>query len=707
MQRIRTILLLFTFLFTATGLLLSQASDGSDAREDIRPPVSLTTRVREATPNALVTEVSITAHVEVANATLVVKLSEQVTAEPGKVALRLDKGKTATVAIRIQARQNGDHRLVFIVEASAPRLERAGTTARRYLVVDGKQPARLLSEHGLRRLQRQRAAERVTAEKGTRVQTMDEYLAGHLAKIPSPPVVKEDRRAALALPAPLESYDVVKDPSAKVAATLDPITITARLFYVNRAGVLRPLVNATVDIYDREAGADDFLVTTITDWHGEFSATVNNNDGAFADGRDIYFRARATNARFRVRDCAGDDWTYAWRSEVRKDVEEGSVVDFGGLQLVNYEEAAIVFQDMNLGWNYLTVSGGQDPGRTTVCFPEDGSYYSTGTKKFYIEACDESATSPWVAVDVVLHEYGHATMHNAYDGYWPPNTGGPHGFDDILDPNFAFTEGWATFIGLSIISDGVYNSCGWSQNIEIFVHGTVHTAGDGEQNEGHVAAGMGDVRDRTVDGACATGTCDPSGDNSVPMSTIWRGAFWGSKADNIDEYVARLCQDIDPAAQRQTAARALEHNHIEPFLCACAVEAAVEGAPNGATIIKSLRELRQKGLRGSNLGEWVLTLYHRHSNEVATLISKDPELRRTALILFSRAAGAYEGLVTDKDEVLLDARHAGLARRFVEQLQLAGSKQLKHDFDAVKHLINEFESVRSSEFLNRLDEKPK
>jgi len=351
---------------------------------------------------------------------------------------------------------------------------------------------------------------------------------------------------------------------------------------------------------------------------------------------------------------------------------------------------------LNQVWNFLTAIGGQDPGFVDLCFPEGASQYSTFWEEIDIEDGDE------VARDIVLHEYGHATMHNAYGGDWPSNTGGSHGFDDILNTNFAFTEGWGTFIALSINDDGVYDSNGWSRNIESFNHSSGHTDGDGQQNEGHVAAGMGDVRDRNSDGNCTSGDCDPSGVNNAPFAVIWRDSFWGSDANNIAEYWPLLCNELN-ANQRTAALQSLAFNDIDLSNCACTIELALQDQNDGPEVVKDLREFRDLGLRKTDFGQRIIDLYNRHSEEASGILLKNPSLIRDAATLARRAAEAHRILKSGgKGEVLLNEKEAQWAREFIAELQKYSSREFLQDLENVKTLVDKFEGLRADEVRAKL-----
>jgi hypothetical protein len=671
------------------------------------PPISLEVSEQEGQdPNSLVVVLTITANALVSNVILQLKIPEEVKSDTSRLPLQLESKKAVQLKFRLRTDKAGEHALSFEIKAVAAGYETAGTVERRYLVVDGKNPASLVTGKELRRLHREgvikKINEQIRKDPNSGI-TLDTYLAGRLEAVPNPQEIKDRTPQALATPAlGIEPYEraAIIDNTAKSLSDLDPLTVTGRVLFRDRSGSLQPFVNATIDVRDSDTGPDEQLTSVVSDWNGNFSAVVNNDDGWFQDGRDIYVRIRATNSRFRVQDCSyWPDWTYDWVTGTRDDLSDGTVVDFGSFWLVDYQEAAILFQDLNQGWNFLTTAGAQDPGFVDLCFPEGASQYSTFWEEVDIEDGDE------VARDIVLHEYGHATMHNAYDGYWPSNTGGSHGFDDVLNPNFAFTEGWGTFIALSINDDGVYNSNGWSRNIESFNHSSGHSAGDGQQNEGHVAAGMGDVRDRNSDGNCTTGNCDPSGTNNAPMSAIWRDSFWGSKADNIADYWPKLC-DVLNDAQRTAAVQALAFNDINLSNCVCTIELAVKDETDAPVILRDLREFRDLSLRNNPFGERIIALYNKYSAEASGIMLKNPRLIRQGAIMVRIAAEAHRVLKEpQKNDVLLTISNANRARQFISQLQEFSSQEFSQDLENVKTLLDKFQSLKADEIRAKLSEQ--
>jgi hypothetical protein len=675
------------------------------------PPITIeVTEESSGKADAVIAVITITANEEVARAVLSLSASKESLrlGTPERQELRVAPGKPQTIRVPITAPKAGTHRIEIRVQAEAKGWESAGGAERRWVVYDGSRPPRILTGQEARREQRleidRRLREELRRNPDAKV-GIDTYLRRPLRPVSRPPAVDEKAQQALAPPAAgIEPYErgIVVDSTADVVRKLDPLTITGRLFFTDRGGTLRPLINATVDVRDSDTFGDEQLISVVTGWDGRYTAVVNNDDGWLQNGRDIYVRVRATNSRFRVQDCAAwPDWTYSWVSDVRDDLSDGTVVNFGDLATGENNEASILFQDLNQGWNFLTTAGAQDPGFVDLCWPEGSSAYSTFWEEIDIEDGDE------VARDIVLHEYGHATMHNAYGGDWPSNTGGAHGFNDILHRNMAFTEGWGTFIALAINDDGVYHSTGFSRAIEGFSHTANHTDGDGQVNEGHVAAGLHDVRDARAEGSCAGGAqCDPSGANAAAMAQIWRDSFWGSDADDVSEYWTRLCPELSNA-QAEAAVQGLVFNDIDLATCKCTIRFSLADAPNSEAAVADLRELRDRGLRYTPLGQRIIELYYRHTDEVTALLLEDGELRQMAATLFTRAVEGYRALKkgAEPGDVLLDAKHARLAQEFLSRVQRKGSPELQRDFDEVHRLVEQLEGRSYEEVRRKFEQR--
>jgi len=151
-------------------------------------------------------------------------------------------------------------------------------------------------------------------------------------------------------------------------------------------------------------------------------------------------------------------------------------------------------------WDFMANEGpGYAPPEVQVRFKMSdghGTHIHLDSGVIDIDTADFSR-----ALDIVQHEYGHWVMYNAYNGYWPPNTGGTHYINRISNPNMAWTEGWANFFPLAVQSYGRWED-------SIFEWGTgsqydLETCPDcdsGDQCEGRVAGALWDVFDSQDDG---------------------------------------------------------------------------------------------------------------------------------------------------------------------------------------------------------------
>ncbi|WP_135501181.1 hypothetical protein [Roseovarius aestuariivivens] len=626
---------------------------------------------------------------------------------PNEIEVRGDPEAVQQIDLQLKAERPGEFPILFSVKASAELYEEAGTSEKRYLVIREGEPAQLVTGKERRRILRRDIQERL--EESRRNNPDDplffgDLITGNLTRTDiDPDRVKPDRDVLLAPPAPgIEDYEkaYVVERTDEVVKALDPITVTGSIFYQNRSGSTVPLVNATVDVRDSDTGFDEQLTSVITNGSGSFSAVVDADDGWFQNGRDIYIRVRTTNSRFRVQDCAGilPDSTYSWSSNVVNSVSDGTTVNFGSLSVGADNEAAIIFQDLDDGWQFLTSAGAFDPGFVDLCWPEGASVYSTFWKEIDIQDGDE------VARDIVLHEYGHATMHNAYNGFWPSNTGGAHTFDDTNQhPNFAFVEGWGTVIALAVNPDGVYNSNGWSRSIESF--STSET--DGTENEGWVAAAYNDVRDTASDGGCGDDDCDPSGSNAPAFSKMWRDSFVGNNSETALEYWDHLCGELD-SDEHTDALAAMDFNRIDAPSCRCTVSRVmVASAPNQATqSIAAVRRFRDLALRGTDVGEEIIDTYYAHMGEATKILMEDREAQKMAAQVFGRIGEMT--LRAEKDPVgaakrpFLDVETAQMSQELIERIQKAASPEFRSALERVRPVLTKSDGMTLDELRERM-----
>jgi len=275
-----------------------------------------------------------------------------------------------------------------------------------------------------------------------------------------------------------------------------------------RSDEMQPSAWAAVYIYD---GNDDFLGSDITGpkdsiEEGEFEIFVENPGST-----GFYVKRKPhTTACHVTRSDDSDYYSHAPASGLFYPDPSNTVYDIGDWVIPNsfdykgawriYESIAQDHYDRG-AWDFMVNEGpGYIPPEVQVRFkmPDGhGTHIHLGLGIVDIDTEDYSR-----ALDIVQHEYGHWVMYNAYNGYWPPNTGGTHYINRISNPNMAWTEGWADFFPLAVQSynrweDPVFEWGEGSQiNLETPTWGTP-SWDDGDEVEGRVASALWDVFDST------------------------------------------------------------------------------------------------------------------------------------------------------------------------------------------------------------------
>jgi hypothetical protein len=282
-----------------------------------------------------------------------------------------------------------------------------------HVLVDADGSYRVLTGRELAREARERREQRFKAQVAAEPGHPDIRLLNDAARaVPEdavrrlrPQAVKADQQLEVRPSGPSElqrRYSV--DNTATAWARKDPLTVRGRLLYLDFDGVWRPLVNVSVNLWDEDWDWDEHLGSVATDWNGNWSFSVNNNDGWGANGRDIYYTFKLANTRIRVEDCDGIDSTYEWHSSVREDVDDGTVIDFGSETGSTHIKTMQIWNHLNLAWNHASTAGGQDPGFVDSCYPYDSTHWD----RFWEEIDIEEGYND--GPDVVTLEYAHAVM---------------------------------------------------------------------------------------------------------------------------------------------------------------------------------------------------------------------------------------------------------------------------------------------------------
>jgi hypothetical protein len=431
--------------------------------------------------------------------------------------------------------------------------------------------------------------------------------------------VPDDRRQ-IVRPLPLED-DLRKhsiDHSQTSWSSVDPVTVRGRITFQDVDSVWRPLVNVAVDIWDEDTFGDEYLGTTITDWSGNWTMSVNDDDGFLADGRDIYYSFRLANSRLGVSKCSGE---YRWSSAVHDDVSDGSVVDFGTETAGSDGNSLIVWAALNKSWNHVTTSGGQDPGKIDTCFPSSGTFTSrAGVVNVAAGDFDGDGT---------VHEYGHALMFKAHGS--DPSPGGPHNFGGCnQNQALSWSEGWATGFMLSVLPDHRFNWHFGDTGLELEANN--NTCRTGETTEDWVAAALLDMLDAGNDsnggdqnlGRNSYG--DNNANNRISLASMFRDTMWGNSPNNdVLQFWYALSGEL-PQAQRNPGQEIMYYNWMSvlaPDSCV-ATKVTTAELKDPEPVLGGLRRFRDLALKPVPDGRALINAYYRNSPEMALLLVKNP-----------------------------------------------------------------------------------
>lgn len=604
-------------------------------------------------------------------------------------------GKSFTY--RLKPQEPGRYRVTFLLEGLTDGDHGFSAKLVRYVDIDRDGRA-LIRDRAMLRHDEQGAREQLFQEQLRKSPDDPDLrlLAGDAIKVPDILVdkVEPGNRDGLSVrPAPLDAFEkrYVQQNEDKAWSPEDPITVRGRLTFVDFDGAVRPLVNATVRVYDDDTFGDETLATLATDWNGNWSVTVNNDDGWLQDGRDIYYKFETSNTRFRVQDCNGIDSTYKWKSATHDNLSEGTNLNFGTETAGSDADTLIVFNMLNTAWNHATTVGARDPGFVDSCYPvTDGTHWDRFWEEIDYE--EQFIDGP----NVMHHEYAHAIMWFGY-GDDNPSPGGSHSFDDMTqDAGLAWSEGWANTFQHSIRPDGVFN---WNEgspgrSLENFSASNR----DGNFNEGRVAAALIDMLDAANDtngGVQNRGRDDYGDDNTanrVSLATMLNGTLWGSYHDDFEDYWASLSGNLT-SAQRGDAQRIMYYNWMdvpEPLSCVASKVAAL-GSEKPEELLTGLRQLRDLGLADFSGGRQMIQAYYSNSPEMALIILRQPLLQREALQIaghfseFGYALGNNDRLrkLAESGRPVIDAKMAERIKTFIAQLGKDASPALRADLERV------------------------
>ncbi|HXT63428.1 MAG TPA: VWA domain-containing protein, partial [Pyrinomonadaceae bacterium] len=238
-------------------------------------------------------------------------------------------------------------------------------------------------------------------------------------------------------------------------ASYNSVTVHGTVRFTDVSGNTHPVRFSTVQIFDEEAGTDELVDTTLTDNNGNYSSTVDDNDGD-GTGRDFYVVALAQGATVSVEDFAnpGDVWSID-SLPAQTNVADGSTLNIdltATNNLANANNVAFeVYEAVNAESRYFPTLGEALPAAVIMSYPGpgDGSFYDPGTQTVTTAGTD---CHDW---DNLEHEYGHHIQH-LFDIEDSPggahnlgqNLCTAHGKNDGL--RLAWGESWPTFFAVMV-----------------------------------------------------------------------------------------------------------------------------------------------------------------------------------------------------------------------------------------------------------------
>lgn len=274
--------------------------------------------------------------------------------------------------------------------------------------------------------------------------------------------------------------------------------------YQDAGGIWRNSANLQVQVWDEDpANSDDLLTVGLTDDNGAYRLCFDNSTDALG-GQDVYLRFVTQNGQWGVE--RDDDDEYAFRSDQRDDLGDGTTTDFGNLSPTDARLHGAL-----RAYSWANAASAWTPGdcwdaRDDDCrridmnwHPDDdpgGSFYRPGEDEIYLTPQDADDRN------VVVHELGHAVMDDAYDDMdWDKQCPSPHIIQRISSARCAWSEGFANWYGVTVFGDPVYVDDGVNRFEVDFENHTWSTADwdDGDGVEGRVAGALWDLADRTAE----------------------------------------------------------------------------------------------------------------------------------------------------------------------------------------------------------------
>jgi len=228
------------------------------------------------------------------------------------------------------------------------------------------------------------------------------------------------------------------------------ITVSGRILWTDGTGGTHPARSVAVEIRDRELIGSELVTTVTTDMSGNYTATVDNNDGLLEGGRDLFVRVLTKSDGFVVRLPGLFGSTHRIESSVHGDMADHVTLTIN-LTANNTDDnntAFSVCDAMVMIMDYIERTRGSLWGEVDVIFPSSGSFYDPLFNDINVERGDRF---DW---DVTHHETGHFVQDMLNIANSP---GGQHTLGENLGERLgkdagirlAWGEGWPTFFAVT------------------------------------------------------------------------------------------------------------------------------------------------------------------------------------------------------------------------------------------------------------------
>lgn len=256
--------------------------------------------------------------------------------------------------------------------------------------------------------------------------------------------------------APLAGAGAVgADAAAVTPQAAADITVSGQILWTDSAGGTHPVRLAPVEIWDAEVFGDELVATVNTDAAGNYTATVNNDDGTLRGGRDIYIRVLGQGPGFTIKQPGFFGSSIPGiQSSTDDDVADGAAVA-KSLTANNTDDnntAFSVHDAMVTAIQYIERTRGSRYPDVEVIFPTDrgGSFYDPEAKVYHLLRGDRF---DW---DVIHHEYGHFVADqldvddNPGGDHSPGSLSDTYGYTKDISVRLAWGEAWPTYFALSL-----------------------------------------------------------------------------------------------------------------------------------------------------------------------------------------------------------------------------------------------------------------